>query len=225
MIFAAGFGTRMGTLTANRPKPLIEVAGKPLLDHALEIAAGYGTHRVVVNTHYHAAQIERHLANRPVQISHEPDRILETGGGLRNAMPLLGSSPVITLNSDAVWTGENPLNELASRWDNSRMDALLLLSPVTKAIGYRGNGDFLIDEQGRLTRANGAHGYVYLGAQIIRTDALPSIEQEAFSLNLLWDRMIAAGRVFGVLHQGQWCDVGRPEGIEEAETMLGARHV
>lgn len=225
MIFAAGFGTRMGALTADRPKPLIKVAGRALLDHALDLADAAGAGPVVVNTHYHADQIARHLSGRGVQISHEPEQILETGGGLRKALPLLGGSPVMTLNSDAVWTGKNPLTQLAAHWDGAQMDALLLLLPAGQALGHGGRGDFVLGADGRISRAAGRSGQVYLGAQIIRTEGLLTIAKDAFSLNLLWDEMIAQGRAYGVQHLGSWCDVGRPEGIAEAEALLAASHV
>lgn len=220
MIFAAGFGTRMGALTANRPKPLIPVAGKALLDHALDLAAAAHASPVVVNSHYLANQIAQHLTDRNVLISEEPDEILETGGGLRKALPLLGAGPVLTLNSDAVWTGQNPLAQLAAHWDDTRMDALLLLLPARQAKGHSGTGDFILEQDGKISRAAGRPGLVYLGAQIIRPDGLMTIQKPVFSLNLLWDDMIAKGRAFGLIHQGGWCDVGRPEGIVEAETLL-----
>ncbi len=225
MIFAAGFGTRMGALTANRPKPLIEVAGRPLLDHALELGAAAQAGPVVVNTHYLSAQIAQHLNGSPVSISDESDAILETGGGLKKALPMLGNGPVMTLNSDAIWTGENPLAELMARWDETRMDALLLLLPAKRALGHSGTGDFLLDADGRITRAAGKPGLVYLGAQIVRTEGLANIDKPAFSLNLLWDDMIAKGRAFGLVHNGGWCDVGRPEGILQAEALLASHHV
>ena len=221
MLFAAGFGTRMGTLTANRPKPLIPVAGKPLIDHALDIATDAGIGNIVVNTHYLPDMIQAHLAGREITLSHEDD-ILETGGGLRNALPLLGPDPVFTLNTDAVWTGPNPLQTLAAAWDPANMDALLLLIPLAQAKGHKGKGDFIPDENGTLTR--GA-GLIYSGAQIIKTDALPAIPQTKFSLNLLWDEMIKSRRLFGIPHSGNWCDVGTPQGIEIAETMIGTRDV
>lgn len=225
MIFAAGFGTRMGALTATRPKPLISVAGKPLLDHALDLATGAGAAPVVVNTHYLADQIAQHLQGRPVQISAEREEILETGGGLRKALPLLGQGPVMTLNSDSVWTGKNPLAQLAAAWNPARMDALLLLLPAQNALGHRGTGDFLLDADGRIHRANGQPGLVYLGAQIVKPEGLNQIDTPVFSLNLLWNEMIAQGRAYGIVHQGGWCDVGRPEGIAEAEGLLAASHV
>ncbi|MBC2836021.1 nucleotidyltransferase family protein [Paragemmobacter straminiformis] len=216
MLFAAGFGTRMGALTADRPKPLIEVAGKPLIDHALAQAEGVG--RIVANVHYRPEALARHLEARGVAVSRE-DPILETGGGLRTALPLLGEGPVMTLNTDAVWTGENPLSQLQEAWDPARMDGLLLLLP-DHAVG-KGAGDFVMDAEGRLNRAKGARGAVYLGAQILRPEGLLAITETVFSVNLLWDRMIAKGRLFGVRHRGQWCDVGHPAGIADAEKMLG----
>ncbi|WP_145107452.1 nucleotidyltransferase family protein [Cereibacter sediminicola] len=212
MIFAAGFGTRMGALTATRPKPMIEVAGRPLIDHALALAEAAGVARIVANTHYLPAPLQAHLAGR-ARISHE-EEILETGGGLRHALPLLGPGPVFTLNSDAVWTGENPLNRLAQGWREG-MEALLLLAPSGAA-----RGDFTMDAEGRIARAQGAPGYTYLGAQILRTERLTAVNARAFSLNLIWDQMIGAGTAFGLVHRGGWCDVGRPEGIAEAEAML-----
>lgn len=218
MLFAAGLGTRMGALTATQPKPMIPVAGRPLIDHALALVEAAGIARTVVNTHYRPEPLRAHLADRRVTLSHEPT-LLETGGGLRKALPLLGEGPVFTLNSDAVWTGANPLAELRDGWSD-KMDALLLLLPAEQASGHPGTGDFLLDAQGRITRAQGRPGLVYLGAQILRTDRLADISAEAFSLNLLWDAMIAEGRAFGLIHRGGWCDVGRPEGIAEAEALL-----
>ena len=215
MIFAAGFGTRMGSLTADCPKPLIKVAGRPLIDHALDLAAG--AERVVVNTHYLGEQIANHLKGRDVHVSQETPDILDTGGGLRKALPLLGQEPVVTLNSDAVWTGPNPLETLRAAWIPEEMDALLLLVSREAARGYHGEGDFLLGGDGRLSRGP---GLVYSGAQIIRTERLAEISEKAFSLNLLWNEMLPLGRVFGVTHPGGWCDVGHPGGIAEAETML-----
>jgi MurNAc alpha-1-phosphate uridylyltransferase len=221
MIFAAGRGTRMGTLTAARPKPLIEVAGKPLIDHALDIAFSAGIDTVVANLHAFPDQLAAHLEPRGVQLSHEP-KLLETGGGLRAARPLLGSGPVFTLNADAVWRGPNPLATLAAAWDPDRMDGLVLLVPVDRATGHDRPGDFTQGPDGRLARGP---GLVYTGAQILRTGGLDEIEDEVFSLNLLWDRMLAAGRLFGALHPGGWADVGRPEGIAAAEAMLARADV
>ena len=220
MLFAAGFGTRMGALTRDRPKPLLKVAGRCLLDRALDLTTEAGLPRRVVNLHHHGDQIAQHLAGQDIGLSWERGEILETGGGLRAALPLLGAGPVLTLNTDAVWAGRNPLVELGQAWDEAGMDGLLLLAPVAKAEGYLGRGDFGMDAMGRISRANGRQGLVYLGAQIIRTERLAAVPERAFSLNLLWDQMIAAGRAYGVVHDGRWCDVGRPEGIATAEAML-----
>lgn len=225
MLFGAGLGTRMGALTADRPKPLVPVAGRPLVDHALDVAHAAGCDPIVVNTHYRAEMLESHLEARGLRFSREMPDILETGGGLRQALPLLGPGPVATLNTDAVWTGQNPITQLTAAWDPARMDALLLLLPAEGALGHSGAGDFLMDGQGRLARAGGAPGLIYLGAQILQTADLADVPERAFSLNLVWNRMIARGRLFGAVHQGGWCDVGRPEGIALAEGLLaGAAH-
>ncbi|MFN3970061.1 MAG: nucleotidyltransferase family protein [Gemmobacter sp.] len=218
MIFAAGFGTRMGALTAERPKPMVLVAGRPMIEHALDLAAEAGIARVVVNLHYRGEQIAAHLAGRGIALSWERGRILETGGGLRAALPMLGPGPVFVLNSDAVFTGANPLVALAAAWDGARMGTLLSLLPAAR-------GDFGMDAQGRLIRAPGVPGYRYLGAAIVDPAGLEQIEAEVFSLNLHLDRLIAQGRAYGALHRGGWCDVGRPEGIAEAEAMLAGPHV
>jgi len=223
MIFAAGFGTRMGPLTQERPKPLIEVAGRALIDHALDLASDYAPPRIVINLHYRAAQIRAHLVGRnDVAFSHETPEILETGGGLRAALPLLGPGPVFTLNSDAIWQGPNPLGFLAPLWDPARMGALLLCLPPEAAIGHDGAGDFTRAPDGRLSRGP---GLVYSGVQILAPKRLHEIPDQSFSLNAVWDRIAAEGRLYGATYPGRWCDVGRPEGIALAEDMLGFRHV
>lgn len=222
MLFAAGFGTRMGALTADRPKPMIPVAGRPLVDHALDLAIGAGIKRRVVNLHYKPEILTAHLAGRDVALSHEMPDILETGGGLRQALPLLGDGPVFTLNTDAVWHGPNPLELARAAWNPDQMDALLVCIQPDLAVGHIGRGDFLLDAEGRMTRGP---GLIYGGAQIIKTGGLASITEKAFSLNILWDRMLAEGRLFGLTYPGQWCDVGHPEGITLAERMIGYRDV
>lgn len=220
MIFAAGFGTRMGALTADRPKPMIPVAGRPLIDHALGVGQAAGCAPVVVNLHYLGDQIAAHLRGREVRLAWERDRILDTGGGLRAALPLLGAGPVATLNADAVWTGPNPIDSLRAAWDPARMEALLLLAPLTALPGAR--ADFAMDTAGRLARhaVAGGPGLAYLGAQILIPDDLHAIDEPVFSLNRLWDRMIARGTLFGAIHPGGWCDVGHPAGITAAEALL-----
>lgn len=216
MIFAAGFGTRMGALTAHQPKPMVKVAGKPLIDHTLALAAPLGLN-TVVNLHYLPHVLEAHLTNSGVTTIAESPDILETGGGLKNARPLLGDGPAFTLNSDALWRGPNPLSALQAAWNPAQMDALLLLIPHENALGHTGTGDFVLNETGQLTR--GA-GLVYSGAQIIKPELTEDIPERAFSLNLVWDKLLTSGRLFGLPYSGQWCDVGSPEGIIRAERML-----
>jgi len=222
MLFAAGFGTRMGALTATRPKPLIEVAGRALIDHALDLVDAHAPPRVVVNLHYLPEQIRAHLRGRDVRFSHETPDILDTGGGLRAALPLLGPGPVLTMNTDAIWRGPNPLTLLAPLWDRARMDALLLCIPPQNAIGHAGAGDFTLGDDDRLSRGP---GLVYSGVQIIAPEPLHAIPETGFSLNRVWDRIAERGRLFGAVYPGQWCDVGRPEGIALAEDLLGYGHV
>ncbi|HEY6918899.1 MAG TPA: nucleotidyltransferase family protein [Tabrizicola sp.] len=219
MVFAAGFGTRMGLLTKDRPKPLIPVAGKPLIDHALALGAEAGVTRTVVNTHYKADQMAAHLDGRGIAISHEPV-ILETGGGLKAALPLLGRGPVAILNSDGIWTGANPLGQLAKAWDPARMEALLLLLPLDRTLAHGPRGDFRLAADGRISRGQGGEDHVYIGAQIMDPRRVAATPEDVFSLNQPWTRMIAAGTAFGIVHDGGWCDVGHPEGIAEAERLL-----
>lgn len=225
-LFAAGFGTRMGALTAHTPKPLLSVGGQTLIDRALELADAAGIDKTVVNLHYHGDKIAAHLAPRKnIALSWERPEILETGGGLRHALPLLGKGPVYTLNPDVVWAGANPLIELGNAWDATKMDALLLLLPMAAVKGRDGHADFTLAKDGRITRAGTTGQHLYLGAQIIRTEGLAAIPDAAFSLNRLWDQMIANGRAYGLIHHGDWCDVGTPQGLLDAETMLAAHDV
>ena len=221
MIFAAGKGTRMAPLTDVTPKPLIRVSDRTLLDRALDLGRGAGLDRVVVNIHHLGGQIRDHIAGLAtgpdITISDESDLLLETGGGLRKALPLLGPGPVITMNPDVVWTGPNPLPPLLAAWDDARMDALLMLVPISRAHGRTGGGDFSLDPGNRLIRKG---DLVYGGVQIIRPDRLAEIDAQVFSLNRLWDLMIAEGRAFGLIHAGEWCDVGRPDCIPLAEALL-----
>lgn len=219
MIFAAGFGTRMGELTKDRPKPLIEVAGHTLIDHALGWVEGFGTQTIVANLHYKAEMLRDHLSGRDVLFSEETPDILETGGGLKAALPLLGDGPVFTMNCDAVWSGPNPLGHLAARWDPHEMDALLLCVPLRQAVGHSGTGDFLQDRDGRLLRGPGE---VYSGLQIMKPGVVKAVQDTVFSLNKVWNILLENGRVFGASYPGQWCDVGQPSGITLAESMLRA---
>ncbi|THH34629.1 nucleotidyltransferase family protein [Aliishimia ponticola] len=217
MIFAAGFGTRMMPLTKDRPKPLIEVGGTPLIDRTIALLQEAKVTKLVANLHYMADMLESHLSGSGVQTVIETPEILDTGGGLRNAMQHLGGSPVFTVNSDVIWNGPNPVNVLRENWRGDDMDALLLCVDPTRAIGRVGGGDFDLSGGGMLSRGSEV---IYGGFQIIRTDRLGEIEDDVFSLNRLWDLLIEKGRVFGCVYPGQWCDVGRPEGIALAEALI-----
>ena len=216
MLFAAGRGTRMAPLTDHVPKPMIKVAGKPLIDHALELARDAGITRIVVNTHYLPDILESHLSGHDIQIIREAE-LLETGGGLRNALPLLGSKPVLTLNTDAAWAS-NPIPALLDIWQSGQMSALLCLIQPNHALGHKGSGDFLLDETGALHRGPGA---IYAGLQIIDTRYLHDIPDKVFSLNLVWDKIAEHDGLFGHIHNDRWCDVGQPESIALAEGMIG----
>ncbi len=223
MVFAAGFGTRMRPITDRVPKPLIRIAGKPLLDHALDLARDAGLSKIVVNAHHLADQVEAHVSGMAdVRLVREWPRILDTGGGLRNALPFLGMGPLYTMNSDYVWSGPNPLRQLGETWDPARMDGLMLMLPANRATGYCGQGDLCLARDGRLEPPgrNGQPALVYAGAQIIRTEGLTEIRDEVFSISLLWSRMSARKRLFGVVYTGAWAEVGHPEAMELAEAML-----
>ena len=212
MVFAAGLGTRMGALTRDRPKPLIEVAGRALIDHVLDLARAAGIDPIVANAHYRANQVEAHLRAQGIAVSHETPEIIDTGGGLRRALPLLGDGPVLTANSDAIWTGANPIEEALAAWDPARMDALLVCGDIPGRAG-----DFGLDADGRLVRGG---RMTYLGIQVLAPAVLSEIAEPVFSLNRVWDLLAGRGRLFGTLHRGGWCDVGTPEGIVAAERML-----
>ncbi|MBR9843186.1 MAG: nucleotidyltransferase family protein [Rhodobacteraceae bacterium] len=222
MLFAAGFGTRMRHLTEDRPKPLIEVAGMPLVDHTLALAKGIAPAKIVANLHYKPEALAAHLEEQGVETILEVPDILETGGGLKNALPLLGSKPVFTANTDAVWQGPNPFAYLLEAWNPDIMDALLLCVPRSHTVGHTGKGDFIADPEGRLRRGSGD---IYGGIQILKTNRLSEIKDPAFSLNLLWSRMLDDGRLYGASYPGKWCDVGAPEGIALAESLLETHNV
>lgn len=216
LFFAAGLGTRMGTLTAQRPKPLIKVGGKALIDHALQIAEEAQVGTKVVNLHYKGDMIRQHLKDQDVLFSDESDMLLETGGGLRLALPLLEGNPVLTMNTDAVWNGPNPIRRLLDSW-RPEMEALLLIVEKQNVTGHFGKGDFRRDAQGRLHRAPEA---IYTGLQIIRTDVLSEITETAFSMNMAWNIIAARRGLYGSTYEGRWCDVGQPSSIPLAEAML-----
>lgn len=217
MIFAAGFGTRMGDLTRDKPKPMINVAGKPLIDHTVTLARAVEPAQIVANVHYKPDSLIQRLKELDVAVSHETPEILDTGGGLKRALPLLGDGPVFTQNSDAIWAGPNPLQMLCDAWDPARMDALLICVPLTQTVGRKGVGDFTLGKDGQISRGPEV---VYGGIQILKTEGLRDILDPVFSLNKLWDRMSANGRLFGLSYPGRWCDVGHPGGIQLAEDLI-----
>lgn len=228
MIMAAGLGKRMRPLTTTRPKPLIEVGGKALLDHVLEKLRASGVKKVVVNVHYLAEALEAHLKSRrhglDVVISDERELLMETGGGLVKAAPMIDCDPFLALNSDNLWIDgpADTLKLLASQWDDSRMDALLLVVPQARALNHRGMGDFHMDRTGRLRRRERSHvaPFVFTGIQLASKRLLRDAPDGPFSTNILWDRAIEQGRCFGAVHQGLWFDVGTPQSIQLTETAL-----
>ncbi|MBI1391234.1 MAG: NTP transferase domain-containing protein [Alphaproteobacteria bacterium] len=228
MVLAAGLGTRMRPLTDNRPKPLIEVAGTALIDHALDRFAAAGVERAVVNVHYLADQIEDHLRKRErpqVLISDERDRLLETGGGLKKARSLLGDGPVFCVNTDAILVdgpGEDACARLARAFDPEQVDALLLLAPIDRTSGYEGNGDFHLEADGTLAYRGDATTapYVYTGLQIIEPRLVDDGPDGPFSLRRAWDLAASRGAFKGVVHDGDWMHVGDPAGLKAAEARM-----
>ena len=231
MVMAAGLGKRMRPLTATRPKPLIEVAGRSLIDHVLDRLKAAGVAKAVVNVHYLAGSLEAHLSNRvegiEIAISDERKRLLETGGGVNHALPLIDADPFLVINADNFWIDGpvDTLRLLASSWDEARMDALLLVVPHARANCHNGRGDFHMNAAGTLRRRkpHGVAPFVYTGIQMLSKRLFEGeIPEGPFSTNILWDRAIAAGRCFGAVHQGLWFDIGRPENIARTEAILEA---
>ena len=229
MLMAAGLGKRMRPLTATRPKPLIRVAGKPLMDHALDRLEAGGIERTIVNVHYLADTVIAHVKARrsPMEllISDERAKLLETGGGLMKAAPLLGDAPFLCANSDNLWLDgpQDSIAMLSRLWDDARMDALLLVVPHARATCHKGPGDFHMTADGRLSRRKPGHvaPFVFTGVQIMSPRLLVDPPGEVFSTNVLWNRAIEAGRLYGASHQGLWFDVGTPQAIPVVESMLG----
>jgi MurNAc alpha-1-phosphate uridylyltransferase len=227
MVLAAGRGVRMQPITNTLPKPLVEVGGKALIDHVLDRLAASGAKRAVVNVHHLANQIEKHVAARRsprVTISDERDALLDTGGGVVRALPLLGDGPFFHLNSDTLWIeGVKPnLSRLADAFDADAMDALLLLASTAGSVGYHGRGDFAMAPDGRLMRRNERDvvPFVYAGAAILTPSLFADPPASAFSLTRLFHRAEEAGRLHGVRLDGLWMHVGTPEAIAEAESAL-----
>jgi MurNAc alpha-1-phosphate uridylyltransferase len=229
MVLAAGLGTRMRPLTDDRPKALVEVAGKALVDHVLDRLAEGGVARAVVNVHYFADRLEAHLKPRTapaVTISDERAALLETGGGLKKARPLLGEAPVLVANIDSVWTepGMPAVRRLLEAWDGARMDALLLVVPLERASGFDGPGDFFLGEDGRLAFRGEAPGapFAYMGLHLTRPQLVDAEPEGPFSLTRVWRRLAAEGRLHGVAFDGFWMHVGDPQARDAAERRLAA---
>jgi MurNAc alpha-1-phosphate uridylyltransferase len=229
MVLAAGYGERMRPLTLRMPKPLVPLAGKTLIDHVLDRLAAASVETAVVNVHYLPEQVEAHMrgrAGRPpeILISDERDCLLDTGGGTKKALPLLGPGPFFIHNSDSVW-GEGPtlaLPNMLRLWDASMMDCLLLLAPLSTSIGYGARGDFDMAPDGRLARRGERQivPFAFAGVSLCEASLLDGAPQGPFSLNLLWDRALAKGRLYGVRLEGRWMHVGTPEALAEAETSF-----
>lgn len=236
MILAAGLGTRLRPLTDSRPKPLIAVAGRTMLDRVIDRLAEAGVRRFVINMHYMADQIAQHVRVRAAaepaldfRLSDETDRLLDTGGGIARALPLLEDALFYAVNADMIWVDGfgNSLRDLAHRWHaqegpQAGADALLLLHPTVTARGYAGQGDFTMAPDGRLSRRpeRQVSPFVFTGVQLLHARLFDDCVVEPFSLNRLYDLAIARGRLFGLRHQGLWVDAGHPEGLTEAGRLV-----
>ena len=226
MVMAAGHGTRMRPLTDNRSKAMVEVGGRTLIDHMLKRLASADIHRAVVNVHAHADHLEQHLETRYmppiIEISDEREALLETGGGLVKALPVLGKDPIFICNIDAVWIENSPVLEaMMQAWDPAKMDDLLLLAPIEATLGYHGKGDFDLMVDGRIVRRQGESApFVYAGVQIARLEPARKFKIEPFSRNVMWDKSLTKGRAFGIVLDGFWMHVGDPDAREQAEQKM-----
>lgn len=232
MVLAAGLGKRMRPITDQIPKPLVPIAGKPLIDRGLDRLAEAGVERAVVNVHHLGHLLVDHLAGRErprIVVSDETDALLDSGGGVVRALPLLGSAPFYILNADTFWIddGAPSLERLALAWDPQRMDILLMLCDFASATGHTGGADFLIDGAGRLSRASSrpgaTDGFIYAGAGIVSPAAFAGAPAGPHSLNRYFDAAIASGRLFGLVMRGRWITVGTPDAIGPAEAAVRAR--
>ncbi|WP_368744750.1 nucleotidyltransferase family protein [Desertibaculum subflavum] len=227
MVLAAGLGLRMRPLTLDLPKAMVEVKGRSLIDRALDRLKAAGIAKVVVNLHHKGNTLKRHLAERndiEIAFSDETELLLETGGGVARALPLLGSGPFFVVNSDVIWLDAqgDSLHALAAAWDDAAMDALLLMHPTVMAVGYSGMGDFDMAADGRLTRREQRHvaPFLFTGIQLLHPRLFDDAPPGPFSLNRLYDKAAESGRLFGLRHQGIWMDVGTPAGLKAAEAAL-----
>ena len=227
MVLAAGLGTRMRPLTNHVPKPLVKVRGKPLIDHVIDRLVGAGVELVVVNVHHHAGLLTEHLAKRndvEIRISDESDRVLGSGGGIFKALPLFEGEPFFVHNADSIWVEGcgRALSRMMARWNEEDMDALLLVASLVNAIGYEGPGDFLMDADGRLSRVpeQRLSPFAFPGVQIVHPRFFDGCSEGDFSVNPLWDRAIARGKLFGLRLDGVWMHVGTPEALTQTEEFL-----
>lgn len=226
MVLAAGLGTRLRPITDSLPKPLVRVAGRPLIDWVLDRLVAAGVARAVVNTHYRAEMIVEHLGRRrdiEILFSHEPE-ILETGGGIWKALPLLGRDPFLSVNAKILWLNgrEDAIHRLAGAWDEAETDGVLLLQPTVTAVGYDGPGDFILGPDGRIRRRKELEvaPFLFSGLQILHPRLFAGAPDGFFSLNLLYDRAIEAGRLYGIRHDGDWYHVSTPRHLAEVEARL-----
>lgn len=227
MILAAGLGTRMAPLTAERPKPLIKLRGKALIDHAIDHLIHGGVNFFVVNVHYMAEMLVAHLKKRKdveIRICDETGAILDTGGAVAKALPFFKGEPFFTHNSDSLWIEGmgSALSRMKARWDSEVMDALMLLAPTVTSIGFEGRGDFEMDSLGLLKRRGEMKlaPFVWTGLQILHPRLFDGAPKGRFSINPLWDKAIAKGRLYGVRLDGTWIHVGTPQGLQDAEEFL-----
>lgn len=230
MVLAAGYGKRMRPLTDTMPKPLVPLAGRPLLDHVLDRLAVAGIARAIVNVHYLPEQIEAHVARRTlpqILISDERAQILDTGGAVQKALPHLGDAPFFVHNSDSVWIERNgsTLRQMMDAWNNETMDAMLLLAPAATSLGYSGRGDYAVDGEGRPhRRRNGQDApFVFTGVSINHPRLFHNVPQGAFSILKLWDEAEAAQRLAAIQLDGEWMHVGTPEALAEAGERLNGQ--
>ncbi|MBN9057094.1 MAG: nucleotidyltransferase family protein [Rhizobiales bacterium] len=232
MVLAAGLGTRLRPVTDTMPKPLVPIAGKPMIDYGLDALAEAGVKRAVVNVHHFADQMRAHLAGRTapqIVLSDETDRLMNSGGGLARGLKLLGREPVLVMNADLFWIGEKPgqktnLQRLADGFDPEAMDMLMLCVKLEDTTGHDGKKDFSLDAEGRLTRYQEGSGMpvVYAGALALMPALLDDAPDDAFNLNIYFDRAIETGRLRGIMLEGHWITVGTPEAIGAAEAVIGA---
>jgi N-acetyl-alpha-D-muramate 1-phosphate uridylyltransferase len=227
MILAAGLGTRMRPLTNDRPKPLVQVRGKALIDHAVDRLVAAGVTMIVVNVHYKADMLKEHLAKRKdveIRISEEHDELLGTGGGLLKALPNFEGEPFFVHNSDSIWVEGlgHALDRMKERWDPQEMDALLLMASMVTALGFEGTGDFNLDSEGHVSRVpdRRVSPYAYPGVQLVHPRIFAPADGSSFSMNRLWDAAIEKGRLYGIRLDGVWIHVGTPDAVREADEFL-----